>query len=85
MVLKFFRQEQYKYHDLESLNWIGDDKLQKFYTMWKVITIGMVIPLADIILCDMFLDRIRPSNNYMPISMSLIGCENMTRVRTYEG
>ena len=41
--------------------WMGDEKLQEFYKRWKVITTGLVTPLADSILCDKLLDRIRPS------------------------
>ena len=40
---------------------MGDERLPQFYKRWKVITTGMVIPLDDRILCDIFLERIRPS------------------------
>ena len=39
---------------------MGDEKLQNIYTMWKVIITGMVTQLADSILCDIVMDRIRP-------------------------
>jgi len=46
---------------MESLKWTGDERLPQFYKIWKVITTGMAIPLDDRILCDIFLERIRPS------------------------
>ena len=54
-------QEQYKYQDIESLKWMGDERLPQFFKRWKVITTGMTVPLDDSILCDIFLERIRPS------------------------
>ena len=54
-------QEQYKYQDIESLKWMGDKQLPQFYKIWKVITTGVVVPLDSRILCDIFLERIRPS------------------------
>ena len=38
-----------------------DEKLHNFYKRWKVITIVMLMHLVDSILCDIFLDRSRPS------------------------
>ena len=40
---------------------MGDERLPQFYKIWKVITTGMIVPLDDRILCDIFLERIRPS------------------------
>ena len=38
-------QEQYKYQDIESLKWMGDERLPQFYKIWKVITTGTIVPL----------------------------------------
>ena len=60
MMLDYFNtnrtlQEQYKYQDIESLKWMGDEKLPQFYKQrWKFITTGMVVPLDDRILCLFF-------------------------------
>ena len=59
MMLDYFKtnrtlQEQYKYPAIESLKWMGDERLPQFYKRWKVITTGMAIPLDDRILCDIF-------------------------------
>ena len=40
---------------------MGDENLLQFYKRWQVITTGMVVPLDDRILRDIFLERIRPS------------------------
>ena len=66
MMVDYFKtnrtlQEQYKYQDIEPLKWMGDEKLPQFFTKWTVITTGMVVPLDNRILCDIFLERIRPS------------------------
>ena len=54
-------QEQPKYQDIESLRWVCDAKLQQVYKSWKVTMTGMLIPLDDRVLCDICLERIRPS------------------------
>ncbi|MFM7987998.1 MAG: hypothetical protein ACKPKO_52660 [Candidatus Fonsibacter sp.] len=67
MMLDYFKtnstlQEQYKYQDIESLKWMGDEELEHFYNIWKLIATGMAAPLNERILCDISMDRIRPSN-----------------------
>ena len=43
-------QEQYKYQDIERVMWMGAENIQHLYKRWKVITIGMLIPLDQITL-----------------------------------
>ena len=38
----------------------GDEKFPHLFNIWTVIATGMLIPRDDRILCDIFLERIRP-------------------------
>ncbi len=68
MMLDYFEDEPYpsgaaQVPDIECLKWMGDEKLQYFYKRWEVVTTGtgMLVPLDERIICDIFLERIRPS------------------------
>ena len=53
---------QYTYQGIASLQWMGDAKLPQFFKQrWKAIIMGMLVPLDDRILCDILLERIRPT------------------------
>ena len=47
-------QEQYTWQDIEALQYQGDEKLQWFYTRWKLITTSLTITMPEVILRDTF-------------------------------
>jgi hypothetical protein len=56
--------EQDGHQYMESLKWMGDERLQSFCKRWNVITTGTIVPLEDRILCDILLGRIRSSKKF---------------------
>ena len=66
MMIDFFKtnrslQEQYAWQDIETLQWQGDNRLQWFYTRWKLITTSPSISIPDVVLRDTLLSKIRTS------------------------
>ena len=64
MMIDYFKnnrswQEQYAWQDIETLQWQGDDRLQRFYPRWKLITTSLSITIPEIVLRDTFLSKIR--------------------------
>ena len=53
---------------------MGDDKLQRVYKRWKVVATGMVVPMDERIVRDIFLERIWPSKKQQP---DINECERM--------
>ena len=47
-------QEQRTWQDIEALQWQGDDRLQWFYTRWKLITTSLSITIIEVVLRDTF-------------------------------
>ena len=71
MMIDYFKtnrslQEQYTWQDIEALQWQGDEKLQWFYTRWKLITTSLSITIPDIVLRDTFLSKNRSSKKLQP-------------------
>ena len=67
MIIDYFKtnrslQEQYTWQDIEARQWQGDEKLQWFYTRWKLITTSLSITISDIIPRDIFFSKSRNSN-----------------------
>ncbi|MFM7987448.1 MAG: hypothetical protein ACKPKO_49860, partial [Candidatus Fonsibacter sp.] len=54
-------QEQYTWQDIELLQWQGDDKLQWFYSRWKLITTSLAITIPEVVMRDTFLAKNRNS------------------------
>ena len=66
MMIDYFKtnrslQVQYRWQDIEILQWQGDEKLQWFYTRWKLITTSLSITSPEVVLRDTFLPKIRDS------------------------
>ncbi|MFM7984152.1 MAG: hypothetical protein ACKPKO_32985, partial [Candidatus Fonsibacter sp.] len=66
MMIDYFKtfrslQEQYMLQDIEICQWPGDDKLQWFYSRWKLITTSLTVTILDVVLRDTFRAKIRHS------------------------
>ena len=66
MMIDYFKsnrslQEQYTWQDIESLHWQGDEKVQRFYTLWKLIATSLSITIPEVICWGTFLSKIRSS------------------------
>ena len=71
MMIDYFKtnrslQEQYTWQDIDTLHWQGDEKLQWFYTRWKLITTSLSITILEPVLRDTFLSKIRSSKKLQP-------------------
>ncbi|MFM7978817.1 MAG: hypothetical protein ACKPKO_05830, partial [Candidatus Fonsibacter sp.] len=54
MMIDYFKtnrslQEQYTWQDIELIQWPGDEKLQWFYSRWKLITTSLSVKIPEVV------------------------------------